>query len=95
MKTVKADILIIGVGSSGYGALYNALRLSSGKYRVIAVDRNPGFGGTSTFGGVNNWEPGPGGLGIHSRLASDLLNIPLAACIGNSNGSGLDERVRW
>ena len=70
--TKTTDILIIGGGSAGFGAAYRAL--SHGCYHVTLVDKNSGLGGTSTFGGVNNWEPGYGGAGVHRQLAERLLS---------------------
>lgn len=93
MKKMETDILIVGVGSAGFGALYNALLHGKGKYNIIAIDKNPGMGGTATFGGVNNWEPGIGGLGIHKQLAKAMLKDK-TACVGVSTNV-LDERVRW
>ena len=69
--TKKTDILIVGAGSAGFGAAYRALL--NGNYRVTLIDKNPGLGGTSTYGGVNNWEPGYGGKGVHHLLASRLI----------------------
>ena len=64
------DILIVGGGSSGFGAAYRILR--HGKYTVTLVEPNPGLGGTSTYGGINCWEPGYGGQGVHHLLAERL-----------------------
>ncbi len=65
------DILIVGGGSAGFGAAWRALQ--SRKYRVAVVEPNPGLGGTSTYGGVNCWEPGYGGQGVHRKLAERLM----------------------
>lgn len=65
------DILIVGGGSAGFGAAWRALH--SGRYRVAVIEPNPGLGGTSTYGGVNCWEPGCGGAGVHRRLAERLM----------------------
>lgn len=65
------DILIIGGGSAGFGAAYRAIK--SGEFSVTLVERNPGLGGTSTYGGVNCWEPGYGGNGVHHILAERLI----------------------
>jgi len=52
----QADILVIGGGSSGATAAIAAAE--SGK-KTIVVDMNPGFGGTGTFAGVQDyWGPG-------------------------------------
>ncbi len=93
MRRINTDIIIVGIGSAGFGALYNALKHGEGKYKVVAIDKNPGMGGTSTFGGVNNWEPGVGGPGIHTQLAETLI-MKKTACVGKSNNS-LTERIRW
>lgn len=68
---IKTDILIIGAGSAGFGAAYSAL--SEGKKSVVLADKNNQLGGTSTVGGVNTWEPGIGGDGVHYRLAERLM----------------------
>ncbi|MBP3293348.1 MAG: FAD-dependent oxidoreductase [Clostridia bacterium] len=74
MKTTSSiyntDVLVIGIGSAGFGAVRNALL---GGASVIGIDVNPGPGGTSTFGGVNNWEPGISLNGVHSELARRLM----------------------
>jgi len=41
--------------------------------QVILVEKNSILGGTSTIGGVNTWEPGVGGNGVHHRLSKTLL----------------------
>ena len=48
----EVDILVIGGGSSGATAAIAAAE--SGK-KTIVVDMNPGFGGTGTFGGVQDY----------------------------------------
>ena len=74
MKTTSSiyntDVLVIGIGSAGFGAVRNALL---GGASVIGIDANTGPGGTSTFGGVNNWEPGISLNGVHSELARRLM----------------------
>lgn len=67
----QTDILIVGAGSAGFGAAYRALK--NGVCRVTLVEKNPGFGGISTFGGVNCWEPGVSGNGVHFDLAKRLM----------------------
>ncbi len=68
---MKTDILILGGGSAGFGATYRALQHKG--LSVTVVDANEGFGGTSTYGGVNCWEPGYGGYGVHHILAQRLM----------------------
>lgn len=73
----ETDILIIGGGSAGFGAAYRAVK--SGECTVTVVEQNPGFGGTSTYGGVNCWEPGYGGKGVHHILAERLQSTGVAS----------------
>lgn len=50
------DILVVGGGTSGAPATYNAAK--AGK-KTMVIDMNPGFGGTGTYGGVQSyWGPG-------------------------------------
>lgn len=65
------DVLILGAGSAGFGAAYRAL--CSG-LSVVLADANPGPGGTAVFAGVNCWEPGIAGGGVHRELARRLLS---------------------
>ena len=70
MKIINTDILVLGLGSAGFSAVYCALQ---GGTSVVGVEQMPGPGGTSTFGGVNNWEPGVSFDGIHQEIAQRLL----------------------
>ncbi|MGM9626287.1 MAG: FAD-dependent oxidoreductase [Eubacteriales bacterium] len=72
MKTIETELLIIGGGSSGFGAAYRALR--SG-IKTILVEQHTLLGGTSTVGGVNVWEPGVSGQGVHYKLAARLMAV--------------------
>jgi len=67
----QTDVLIVGGGSAGFGAAWRAIQ--SGNCRITLLEKNPGLGGTSTFGGVNCWEPGVGGNGVHRLLAQRLM----------------------
>ena len=71
MTTEKTDLLILGAGSAGFGAAYRAL--CGGVSSAVLIDKNPGPGGTSVFAGVNCWEPGVGGNGIHYEIAKRLI----------------------
>ncbi len=42
------------------------------------------LGGTSTAGGVNNWEPGVGGMGIHYEIFERMSQLPNAIGVGKS-----------
>ncbi len=70
MKVLHTDILVIGLGSAGFAAARRALLAGAA---VVGVDALPGPGGTSTYGGVNNWEPGVSYPGVHEILAERLL----------------------
>ncbi|NOY81532.1 MAG: FAD-dependent oxidoreductase [Kiritimatiellaeota bacterium] len=54
---LRADVCVAGGGSGGLGAALAAARKGAS---VIVVERERLLGGTSTAGGVSNWEPGPG-----------------------------------
>ena len=84
----KTDILIIGGGSAGFGAAYRAV--SGGNCTVTLVEKNPGLGGTSTYGGVNCWEPGYGGNGVHHLLAQNLQSKD-AACVAKTTDTVTNE----
>ncbi len=71
MTTIKhTDILVLGLGAAGFAAVRRAL-LSGAS--VVGADAMPGPGGTSTYGGVNNWEPGVSYPGVHQILAERLM----------------------
>ena len=82
---IRVDILIAGGGSAGFGAAYNACLHSKGKYSIAVIDCNSVMGGTSTVGGVNTWEMGIGGPGIHTELAYKLLAMNKKAAILKGN----------
>lgn len=82
--TKSTDILIVGGGSAGFGAAYRAVK--SGACSVTVVERNPGLGGTSTYGGVNCWEPGCSGNGVHHILADRLMRCN-AAFVGRTTAT--------
>lgn len=67
---IETDVLVVGGGSSGFGAAYSALKNGM---RVVLAERFNILGGTSTIGGVNNWEPGVSGNGVHYKLAERLI----------------------
>ena len=70
MKRIDTDVLIVGGGSAGFGAAYRALRKGA---RVVLAENRSSLGGTSAVGGVNTWEPGVSGKGVHYRLAERIL----------------------
>ena len=72
------DVCVIGGGSGGFGAACSAARRGS---RVLLVEAGPGLGGTSTFAGVNNYEPVAGATGLPQELYEYLLQTPHAVAL--------------
>lgn len=70
MKIIHTDVLVLGLGSAGSAAVYRALQDGAS---VVGAEQMPGPGGTSSFGGVNNWEPGVSYEGMHREIARRLL----------------------
>ena len=75
---IETDILIIGGGSGGFGAAIRAARADP-KARILLLDSMAQLGGTSTVGGVNVWQAGISGPGVHyelyARLAPDAIGV--------------------
>ena len=69
MKTIKTEVCVLGAGAGGTGCVY---RLIKNGIKTVVVDKNPDFGGTMTFGGVDGWEPGVSLDGIHMLLKDEL-----------------------
>ncbi|TBL76356.1 FAD-dependent oxidoreductase [Paenibacillus thalictri] len=83
MKRRHTDILIVGGGSGGFGAALRSAR-ENPQARVTLIEAMDGLGGTSTLGGVNNWEPGIAGLGAHNELFNRLKAVPGAIGVGKT-----------
>lgn len=66
----RFDLVVVGAGSGGFGAAVAAARLGS---RVLLIESGPGVGGTSTWAGVNNWEPVAGATSLPAELYARLL----------------------
>ncbi|MBZ0293806.1 MAG: FAD-dependent oxidoreductase [Anaerolineae bacterium] len=77
MERYETDILIVGGGSGGFGAAIRAARHDP-TARILLIESLQMLGGTSTAGGVNNWEPGIGGPGVHYELYERLSQQPEA-----------------
>ena len=69
MKNLRCDVCVVGLGSGGFGAAYEA---GISGLSVIGVEKNPMPGGTSVFCGVNSWERGVGGNGVHYKIYDEL-----------------------
>lgn len=72
------DICVVGGGSGGFGAACSAARLGA---NVILIEAGHGLGGTSTYAGVNNYEPVAGATGLPQELYEYLLPTPNAVAI--------------
>jgi len=70
---IETDVAVIGGGSAGFGAAWSAAHVGA---KVVLIEKEGALGGTSTLGGVNNWEPGIGGTGVVYRLYSEMRKIP-------------------
>ncbi len=86
MRKIKTQVCIIGAGAGGTGTAY---RLIKNGIKIVVVDKNPDFGGTAVFCGVDGWEPGVSLDGLH-RILKDELEQTENAChvveaVPNSN----------
>lgn len=78
MHFIVTQAVVIGGGSGGFGAAYS---LAKQGIRTILIDKNPGLGGTSVFGGVNCYEPGICWGTVHRLLAQELAKHPQACSV--------------
>ena len=72
------DLCVVGAGSGGFGAACAAARLG---LRVVLVEASRGLGGTSTWAGVNNYEPVAGATGLPWEVYDRLVARPLAVSL--------------
>ena len=82
MTRYDYDLAVIGGGSGGFGA---ALAAARHELRVLLVERGHMLGGTSTIGGVNTWEPGIGGPGLHEEIYQRMISRPITIGVSVSN----------
>lgn len=73
---LATDVVVVGGGSAGFAAAWNAARLGSS---VVLVERADRLGGTSTVGGVSNWEPDCGATGTPRIVYERMRRKPNAA----------------
>lgn len=71
---VKTDLCVIGAGSAGVGAALAAARAGA---KVLLVEREDIFGGTSTNAWVHTWEPTSGADGIPREIYESMKANPL------------------
>ena len=67
---MDCDVLVVGAGSAGIGAAYQAARAGA---RVVLVERNHQVGGTTVHAWINNWEPTPGASGLAKLIWETML----------------------
>lgn len=78
MMVDRYDLVVIGAGSGGIGAVLAAARAG---LHVLLVEKTDMLGGNATRCGVNCWEPGVGGTGIPFDIYKRLKRIPQAVGI--------------
>jgi hypothetical protein len=78
MASHRYDICVIGAGSGGFGAACAAARQGAS---VLLLEAYDGLGGTSTWAGVNNYEPVAGATGLPQEVYERLRQRPLAVCL--------------
>lgn len=59
------DLIVVGIGSGGFGAALSAARMG---LKVLAVEKAERIGGTAVNAGVSMWEPGVGGTGFPHEI---------------------------
>jgi hypothetical protein len=89
MNEKKCDLCVVGAGSGGFAASLSAARRG---LRVLLVEAAPGVGGTSTWAGVNNYEPVAGATGIVAEVYERLRQIPAAVALQRARARYHPER---
>lgn len=69
MEKMHFEAAVVGGGSGGFSAAYTLARHG---IRTVLIEKNPGLGGTSVFGGVNCYEPGVASGEVHQILQKKL-----------------------
>ncbi len=81
MKRLYTQVVVVGAGSGGFAVAYT---LAKHNIKTILIEKNPGFGGTSVYGGVNCWEPGVASGELHRLIVEKLFAIPNACAVCKS-----------
>ncbi|MBE7045408.1 MAG: FAD-dependent oxidoreductase [Ruminococcaceae bacterium] len=72
MRTIQTQVCVLGAGMGGIGCAY---RLVQKGIKTVVIDRNPDFGGTAVFSGVDGFEPGVTLDGLHQQIREELSKI--------------------
>ena len=75
---IHCDICVVGAGSGGFGAAVAAARHGA---RIVLIEAGKGLGGTSTWAGVNNYEPVAGATGLPWEVYQNLRQVEDAAAL--------------
>ena len=78
MRTQTCDICVVGAGSGGFGTALAAARSGAA---VLLFEAAKGVGGTSTWAGVNNYEPVAGATGLPQEVYERLRILPGAVVL--------------
>ena len=76
---IQTQVCVLGAGAGGTGCVF---RLIKNGIKTVAVDRNPDFGGTAVFSGVDGWEPGTSLDGMHQLLKDVLMEKGAGHMVG-------------
>lgn len=72
------DVVVVGIGSAGFGAALAAARMG---LDVLLLEKADRIGGTAVRSGVSMWEPGVGGTGFPYEIYGQLKARDKAAAI--------------
>ncbi len=84
IPTRQCDLCVVGAGSGGFAAALSAARRG---LSVLLIEASTGVGGTSTWAGVNNYEPVAGATGIAREIYERLRQIPAAVTLQRPRAS--------
>ncbi len=74
----RYGLIVVGIGSGGFGAALAAARQG---LAVLCLEKADRIGGTAVRAGVSMWEPGAGGTGFPFEVYSRLKALPNAVGI--------------
>lgn len=72
------DLIVVGIGSGGFGAALAAARMG---LEVLLLEKGDRIGGNAVYSGVTMWEPGVGGTGFPLEIYQRLKTRPDAVAI--------------